>query len=104
MYRHERSGVLHGLLRVRGFTQDDAHIFCTPEQMEDEILRVLRFSCPVARFGFHNIHAYLATRPKGGGRAGALGARHRIAAALEIEELPYDLDEGAAPSTDPRST
>ena len=66
MYRYERSGVLHGLLRVRGFTQDDAHIFCTPEQIESEILEVLRFSLAIWKaFGFTEIKAYLATsRPR----------------------------------------
>jgi len=47
VYRYEKSGVLHGLLRVRGFTQDDAHIICTPEQIDDEILEVLRFSLKI---------------------------------------------------------
>ena len=97
VYRYERSGVLHGLLRVRGFTQDDAHIICTPEQMEDEILRVLRFSLALWHaFGFHNIHAYLATRPEK-----AVGEPERweraiasLRKALEVEELPYDMDEG----------
>jgi len=97
VYRYERSGVLHGLLRVRGFTQDDAHIICTPEQIEDEILRVLRFSLDLWRaFGFPNIHAYLATRPEK-----AVGEPERwdqaiasLRKALEAEELPYDLDEG----------
>ena len=65
VYRYEKSGVLHGLLRVRGFTQDDAHIFCTPEQIEDEILDVLRFSLYLWRcFGFEDVTAYLATRPE----------------------------------------
>ena len=65
VYRYEKSGVLHGLLRVRGFTQDDAHIICTPEQIEDEILGVLRFSLALWRdFGFENVNAYLATRPE----------------------------------------
>jgi len=65
VYRYEKSGVLHGLLRVRGFTQDDAHIICTPEQIEDEILGVLRFSLELWRaFGFQDIKAYLATRPE----------------------------------------
>lgn len=61
-YRYEMSGVLHGLLRVRGFTCDDAHIICTPEQIESEILEVLRFSLSILRaFGFNNIKAYLST-------------------------------------------
>lgn len=64
VYRYEKSGALHGLLRVRGFTQDDAHIICTPEQIEDEIAEVLRFSLGIWKdFGFNDIKAYLATRP-----------------------------------------
>ncbi len=65
VYRYEKSGALHGLLRVRGFTQDDAHIICTPEQIEDEIAEVLRFSLGIWKdFGFKDIKAYLATRPE----------------------------------------
>ncbi|MFA6290700.1 MAG: threonine--tRNA ligase [Victivallales bacterium] len=65
VYRFEKGGVLHGLLRVRGFTQDDAHIICTPEQIEDEIERVLKFSLYMWKcFGFNEINAYLATRPE----------------------------------------
>ena len=53
VYRHELSGVVHGLMRARGFTQDDAHIFCRPDQLEDEILRVLDFVTSILRtFGF----------------------------------------------------
>ena len=97
VYRYERSGVLHGLLRVRGFTQDDAHIFCTPEQMEDEILEVLRFSLSVWKvFGLTDIKAYLATRP-----AESVGEQERwdaatesLRKAIEKEGLPYELDEG----------
>ncbi len=67
VYRYETSGVLHGLLRVRGFTQDDAHIICTPEQIDDEILEVLRFSLKIWKaFGFTDIKAYLATKPADG--------------------------------------
>ena len=97
VYRYERSGVLHGLLRVRGFTQDDAHIFCTPEQMEGEIREVLRFSLKIWQvFGFKDIKAYLATKP-----AESVGEQSRWDAALEslrkaveAEGLPYELDEG----------
>jgi threonyl-tRNA synthetase len=65
VYRYEKGGVLHGLLRVRGFTQDDAHIICTPEQIEDEIEKVLKFSLYMWKcFGFNEINAYLATRPE----------------------------------------
>ncbi|MDR1047358.1 MAG: threonine--tRNA ligase [Treponema sp.] len=97
VYRYERSGVLHGLLRVRGFTQDDAHIFCTPEQMEAEILEVLRFSLWIWKvFGFKDIKAYLATKP-----AESVGEQSRWDAALEslrkaveAEGLAYEIDEG----------
>jgi len=65
VYRFERAGVLHGLLRVRGFTQDDAHIFCTPEQMDEEITRAVQFSLFFLRtFGFKDYEVYVATRPE----------------------------------------
>lgn len=65
VYRYEKSGVLHGLLRVRGFTQDDAHIICTKEQIEDEIAEVLRFCLFIwDAFGFPDIKAYIATKPE----------------------------------------
>jgi len=65
VYRFERAGVLHGLLRVRGFTQDDAHIFCTPEQMDEEITRAVKFSLFFLRtFGFTDYEVYVATRPE----------------------------------------
>jgi threonyl-tRNA synthetase len=97
VYRYERSGVLHGLMRVRGFTQDDAHIFCMPEQVEDEVLEVLRFSLRMLEaFGFSEFKAYLATRPEK-----AVGEPERWAQAIEslkraiaMEALPYELDEG----------
>ena len=64
VYRYERSGVLHGLLRVRGFTQDDAHIFCTSEQIKDEVMGVVKFAVDLFKtFGFERYEAYLATRP-----------------------------------------
>ena len=78
VYRYEKSGALHGLLRVRGFTQDDAHIISTPEQIEKEISEVLGFSLKIWKdFGFTNIKAYLATRPKK-----AVGAPERWEKAL----------------------
>ena len=56
VYRYERSGTMHGLLRVRGFTQDDAHIFCTPEQIEDEVVACIDFACDVLKdFGFKEV-------------------------------------------------
>ncbi|MFH0908958.1 MAG: threonine--tRNA ligase [bacterium] len=97
VYRYEKAGVLHGLLRVRGFTQDDAHIFCTPQQIEGEIQRVLRFAIGIWRtFGFNEISAYLATRP-----AKAVGEESRwtqateaLVAALKNENIPYEIEEG----------
>ena len=97
VYRYEPSGVLHGLLRVRGFTQDDAHIICTPEQMDSEILEVLRFSLSIWKaFGFPEIKAYLATRPKD-----AVGEQSRwddalvsLRRAIDAEGLSYEIDEG----------
>ncbi len=62
VYRYERSGVMHGLLRVRGFTQDDAHIFCTPQQIEDEVVACLEFARDVLHtFGFDRYEAELST-------------------------------------------
>lgn len=97
VYRYEKSGVLHGLLRVRGFTQDDAHIICTPDQIEDEIAEVLRFSLAIWKdFGFKEIKAYLATRPEK-----AVGDPARWAQALTSLEkavakcgLDCEVDEG----------
>ncbi|MGB6946112.1 MAG: threonine--tRNA ligase [Bryobacteraceae bacterium] len=62
VYRYERSGVMHGLMRVRGFTQDDAHIFCTPEQIEDEVVSCLRFAIDtLSTYGFDDYEAELST-------------------------------------------
>lgn len=99
VYRYERSGTLHGLMRVRGFTQDDAHIFCTPEQIEDEIVEVLRFSLFMLRtLGFSQINAYLATKPKGEGSVGDperwRQATESLKKAIEKENLAYEVDEG----------
>jgi threonyl-tRNA synthetase len=97
VYRYERSGVLHGLMRVRGFTQDDAHIFCTPEQIEDEILRVLRFSINLLRaFGFSEYDIMLSTRPEKyiGEPERWEQAQASLRRALEIEGLDYEVDEG----------
>jgi threonyl-tRNA synthetase len=97
VYRYERSGVLHGLLRVRGFTQDDAHIFCTPEQIEDEVLRVLRFSLDLLRaFGFSDFHIYLSTMPEKhvGEPERWEQAQASLRKAIEAEGLPYDEDIG----------
>lgn len=97
VYRYERSGVLHGLLRVRGFTQDDAHIICTPEQIEDEILKVLRFSLFIWRsFGFKEIKAYLATAPEKyvGDEKMWDQAIESLKKAIIAESMEYEVDEG----------
>lgn len=97
VYRYEKSGVLHGLLRVRGFTQDDAHIFCTPEQMEDEVREVLRFSLYMWKtLGFSNIKAYLATKPEKavGEESRWIDAQASLQKAVEAENLEIEVDEG----------
>jgi threonyl-tRNA synthetase len=99
VYRYERSGTLHGLMRVRGFTQDDAHIFCTPGQIEDEIVEVLRFSLYMLKtLGFSVINAYLATKPKGDDAVGDPArwqqATESLRKAIEKEGLSYEVDEG----------
>ena len=97
VYRYEKAGALHGLLRVRGFTQDDAHLFCTPEQMDDEIEEVLRFSLHMLRsFGFTEIHAYISTRPEKSVGDPALwdSATASLTKAVEKAGLAYDIDKG----------
>ena len=97
VYRYEKSGVLHGLTRVRGFTQDDAHIFCTPAQIEDEVRRTVRFALKMWRtFGFSEVTAYLSTKP-----AKAVGEQARwdqattsLENALKAEAVPYRVDPG----------
>ncbi len=100
VYRYERSGVLHGMMRVRGFTQDDAHIFCSPEQMPEEIDRVLNFCLHILRgFGMKEFHAYLATRDpdKSPGESERWDdATEALRSALERAQLPFDIDEGGA--------
>jgi threonyl-tRNA synthetase len=103
VYRYERSGTLHGLLRVRGFTQDDAHIFCTPDQIEDEILRVLDFSLSIlADFGFTDNKIELSVRdPKNPEKyCGAddlwCQAEASLVKALETRGLAYERMEGEA--------
>ncbi len=103
VYRYERSGTLHGLLRVRGFTQDDAHIVCTPEQIEGEILRVLDFSLNMLRgFGFEKFNVELSVRdPKtpdkyAGSDTMWQQAEGSLVRALESRKLPYERMEGEA--------
>jgi threonyl-tRNA synthetase len=98
VYRYELSGVVHGLTRVRGMTQDDAHIFCTPEQLEGELHTTLNFVLSILRdFGLNDFYVELSTRPEGK----AVGAEeewdeatevlHRVAEAMGLETVP---DEG----------
>ena len=97
VYRYERSGVLHGLMRVRGFTQDDAHIFCRPDQIESEVRSVLNFTTfMLRRFGFTECDFYLSTRPEQ-----AVGtvekwdqATQALEAALKGSGFPYTIDPG----------
>jgi len=97
VYRYERSGVLHGLARVRGFTQDDAHIFCRRDQMEEEIGRALAFSLYVLRaFGLTACKGYLSTRP-----AHFVGdpiewerSTEALRRALVQQAVPYEMDDG----------
>jgi threonyl-tRNA synthetase len=97
VYRFERSGVLHGLLRVRGFTQDDAHIFVAPEEMEVEVIRVLEFVVKMLRtFGFEDFKAYIATRPEKsvGDNSMWEQATQALKVAAQRVELAYEMDEG----------
>lgn len=97
VYRYEKAGALHGLMRVRGFTQDDAHLFVTPEQMDSEIMEVLRFSLHMLHsFGFEDIHAYISTKPeKSVGEVEKWNAAtEALKKAVEKEGLSYDIDEG----------
>src|SRR5919202_1582631 len=97
VYRYERSGVLHGLTRVRGFTQDDAHIFCRPDQVEDEIQRALSFSLYVLRtFGLRDFTAHLASRPEKyvGDPADWERAYEALRKAVEAHGVRYEVDEG----------
>jgi len=97
VYRYERSGVLHGLLRVRGFTQDDAHLFCRPNQIEEEIVKVLDLILLILRsFGFNEYKVYLSTRPDKfvGSEEGWEKATNALKQALEKSELEYEIDPG----------
>jgi len=97
VYRYERSGVLHGLMRVRGFTQDDAHIFCTPEQLTDEIVRILDLVLYILKtFGFSEYQVYLSTRPEKyvGTVENWDEATEALRGALEVKKLDYEIDPG----------
>src|SRR5260221_1940698 len=97
VYRFERSGVLHGLLRVRGFTQDDAHLFCRPDQLDAEVVRVLDFVTMILRtFGFDRYDIFLSTRPakSAGTDEQWETATRALKGALEKRGLPYVVDPG----------
>ena len=97
VYRYERSGVMHGLMRVRGFTQDDAHHFCRPDQMPQEIDFVLDFSLHILRsFGFSEIQAYLSTKPEKsvGEPERWQAAEAALEASLKRSGLDYQVDPG----------
>lgn len=97
VYRYERSGVLHGLLRVRGFTQDDAHIFCREDQLEEEILGVIRLASRLlSAFGFTTYDVFLSTRPEKfvGQVKDWERATSALRQALERANLDYAVDEG----------
>ena len=97
VYRYERSGVLHGMERVRGFTQDDSHIFCTREQMADEVAGVLDLMDYLLRAFRYEYRCYLATRPTDkylGSEEEWAFATAALREALERRGLPYEVDEG----------
>jgi len=97
VYRYERSGVLHGLTRVRGFTQDDAHIFCRPDQLKDELINVIELAkFMLGNFGFKNYKVCLSTRPEKsiGSDENWEKAVDALEAALKDADLPYETDPG----------
>jgi len=101
VYRYERSGVLHGLLRVRGFTQDDAHIFCRPDQVKQEIEGCVEFmQVFFEAFGFRDFQVYLSTRDESGKYAGSLEdwdtATNVLRDVIKDSGLPHEVDEGGA--------
>jgi threonyl-tRNA synthetase len=97
VYRYERPGVMHGLMRVRGFTQDDAHVFCLPEQISDEILRILNLTETIlSTFDFCNYEINLSTRPEksiGSDQVWELATKGLIEA-LNRKGWTYKIDEG----------
>lgn len=97
VYRYEKTGVLHGLLRVRGFTQDDAHIFATTEQLEEEILEVIRFTIYILKtFGFTEYQVFLSTRPEKfvGSVENWERATNALKSALKKLNITYSIDSG----------
>ncbi len=97
VYRYERTGALHGLMRVRGFTQDDAHIFCRPDQLEEEIFNIIDFNLLVlSKFGFKEYEVYLSTRPDKyvGSDENWQLSTDALKRALEKKGLTYSVDPG----------
>ncbi|MDY0058783.1 MAG: threonine--tRNA ligase [Myxococcota bacterium] len=97
VYRYERSGVLHGTMRVRGFTQDDAHIFCAPESVNAEVAELIDLTWEVlGTFGFQDKQPYLATRPEKsvGDPAKWELATNALVSTMQAKGLQYELDEG----------
>ena len=97
VYRYERSGVLHGLMRVRGFTQDDAHIICMPEQLDEEVEKLIVFSLDMLKhFGFEDFLIYVSTKPQDsvGKNEDWENATQALAKSLQKLSLNYELDEG----------
>ena len=97
VHRHEKSGVLHGLFRVRMFTQDDAHVYCTPEQLEDEIIHIIDLIHEVYTvFGFDQYQLELSTRPEKSIGSAEMWAKAESALqnALETKGLPFQINEG----------
>ena len=97
VYRYERTGVLHGLLRVRGFTQDDAHLFCRPDQIQEEVSRVIDFTFFILKtFGFNEFEIFLSTRPKEsvGSDENWTLATSSLEAALKSRNINFHVDEG----------
>jgi len=98
VYRYEKAGVLHGMTRVRGFTQDDSHIFCTPEQAINEVQEIIKLTKYIYEdiFGFQKFQAYLSTRPEK--YLGSVDmwefAQNSLIKAMESEKLKYKVDEG----------
>ncbi|NMB92369.1 MAG: threonine--tRNA ligase [Parcubacteria group bacterium] len=97
VYRYERSGTLHGLARVRGFTQDDAHIWCTLKQLDSEIHSLIKLSFKILKdFGFTDFDVFLSTRPQKyvGKSSNWVKATKALEAALKKEKIKYQTDRG----------
>jgi threonyl-tRNA synthetase len=97
VYRQEKAGVLHGLLRVRGFTQDDAHLFCRPDQIKDEVTKVLEFVFELMNdFGFHDLNIELSTQPPNsmGRQEDWDAATSALKEVLEAKKIKFQINEG----------